>query len=94
MNAPFDVHARLWESDFDVPNCGIPCTFDPRPLSGDIGMERIDEDDDPVGETVLSFSQVGLANDLTVPGASRDYSVDHHGSGGHYRVTYRVTRVR
>ena len=92
FNAPFDIRTRLWESDFDIPLCDVPCRFQPDALGIPSLLQR-DEDDDPIGDNRLSFSRQGLANDLTVPGATRDYSVEHHGSLGHYRVTYRVTRT-
>lgn len=91
MSAPFDIRARVWESDFEIPFC-VFCSFDPDPL-GQPSLNKRAEDDDPVGETRISFSRTGLANDLVVPGATRDYSIEHHGSLGHYRVTYRVTRT-
>jgi hypothetical protein len=93
-NAPFEIRARLWESDFAIGPCDFPlgCRFNPDPLGMPSLLQRA-EDDDPVGDTTISFSRQGLANDLLVPGAARDYNVEHHGSQGHYRVTYRVTRT-
>jgi hypothetical protein len=92
FNAPFELRSVLFESDTEIPFCGIPCTFEPRGAGSPSQFPR-GGDDDKVGEAVLSFSQTGLASDLPISGATRDYSVEHRGSGGHYRITYRVTRT-
>lgn len=90
--APFEFHAVLWERDSSVP-CVDSCRFNPRELEFSPGLQRNSEPDDRVGYSHITFSAAGLASHIPNVGNARDYDVEHKGSGGHYSVTYRVTRT-
>jgi hypothetical protein len=89
FRAPFDVTGYLYESDGYRPE--FPIEFDPcGPAIDAFGARGCN--DHSVGFRVVHFTPQGLAGDLPSPGQVKDYTFDFKGSGGHYAVTFQVTR--